>query len=170
MVQSCNLVTIPCQITPVGELNDPFQGPRTFTASCSKPLSEKAMRRQRRFNFSPYLHLLAGKDVLGNRSNGNGKNCGFCTPRSAGHDRRTTPTKAPHTRTCPCPPHVNWQHKLTSALAPTARTSTCAIVSFFGGVKQGPQVRALQKGLDVLIATPGRLLDLIGQGHIDIPR
>ena len=32
----------------------------------------------------------------------------------------------------------------------------------FGGVNQNPQVRALQKGLDVLVATPGRLLDLVG--------
>tara|TARA_B110000003_G_scaffold273940_1_gene312670 strand:+ start:3405 stop:4619 length:1215 start_codon:yes stop_codon:yes gene_type:complete len=38
----------------------------------------------------------------------------------------------------------------------------------FGGVNQNPQVRALQKGLDILVATPGRLLDLINQGHIDI--
>jgi ATP-dependent RNA helicase RhlE len=40
----------------------------------------------------------------------------------------------------------------------------------FGGVKQNPQVRALQKGIDVLVATPGRLLDLIGQGYIDLGR
>jgi len=40
----------------------------------------------------------------------------------------------------------------------------------FGGVNQNPQVRALQRGLDVLVATPGRLLDLVGQGHIDLSR
>ena len=38
----------------------------------------------------------------------------------------------------------------------------------FGGVNQNPQVKALQKGIDLLVATPGRLLDLIGQGHIDL--
>jgi ATP-dependent RNA helicase RhlE len=40
----------------------------------------------------------------------------------------------------------------------------------FGGVNQNPQVRALQRGLDILAATPGRLLDLIGQGHVDLSR
>jgi ATP-dependent RNA helicase RhlE len=40
----------------------------------------------------------------------------------------------------------------------------------FGGVGQGPQVDALRRGLDVLVATPGRLLDLIGQGHADLSR
>ncbi|MBN2583110.1 MAG: DEAD/DEAH box helicase, partial [Planctomycetes bacterium] len=38
----------------------------------------------------------------------------------------------------------------------------------YGGVSQGPQVRALQKGVDTLVATPGRLLDLIGQGYVDL--
>jgi ATP-dependent RNA helicase RhlE len=38
----------------------------------------------------------------------------------------------------------------------------------FGGVGQNPQVKALQRGLDILVATPGRLLDLVAQGHIDL--
>jgi ATP-dependent RNA helicase RhlE len=38
----------------------------------------------------------------------------------------------------------------------------------YGGVSQGTQVRALQKGVDTLVATPGRLLDLIGQGHVKL--
>ena len=38
----------------------------------------------------------------------------------------------------------------------------------YGGVRQGPQVRALQAGIDILVATPGRLLDLIGQGFIEL--
>jgi ATP-dependent RNA helicase RhlE len=42
----------------------------------------------------------------------------------------------------------------------------CAVV--YGGVGQGPQVRALQTGVDVLIATPGRLLDLMEQGYVDL--
>jgi len=40
--------------------------------------------------------------------------------------------------------------------------------SIYGGVGQGQQVRQLQKGLDVLVACPGRLLDLIGQNHVDL--
>jgi ATP-dependent RNA helicase RhlE len=40
--------------------------------------------------------------------------------------------------------------------------------SVFGGVKQGPQVEKLKRGLDILIATPGRLMDLRGQGYVDL--
>ncbi len=42
-------------------------------------------------------------------------------------------------------------------------TSKCAVV--FGGVGQGPQVQALRRGVDIVVATPGRLLDLMEQGH-----
>jgi ATP-dependent RNA helicase RhlE len=38
----------------------------------------------------------------------------------------------------------------------------------FGGVSQKPQVQSLRRGIDVLVATPGRLLDLMQQGHIDL--
>ena len=38
----------------------------------------------------------------------------------------------------------------------------------YGGVGQGPQVHALRNGVDILIATPGRLVDLMQQGHIDL--
>src|SRR5439155_12313538 len=38
----------------------------------------------------------------------------------------------------------------------------------FGGVGQGAQVQALRHGVDVLVATPGRLLDLMNQGHVDL--
>ena len=37
-----------------------------------------------------------------------------------------------------------------------------------GGVHQGPQVKALRRGVDVLVATPGRLLDLVGQRHVKL--
>src|SRR5690606_25714817 len=40
----------------------------------------------------------------------------------------------------------------------------------FGGVNQNPQVQALRRGVDILIATPGRLLDLMNQGHVDLRR
>src|SRR4029079_183246 len=38
----------------------------------------------------------------------------------------------------------------------------------FGGVNQNPQVKALRNGIDILVATPGRLLDLMNQGHVDL--
>ena len=48
---------------------------------------------------------------------------------------------------------------------PTAATCACARAVIFGGVGQGPQVDALRRNADIIVATPGRLLDLMAQGH-----
>lgn len=111
--------------------------------------------------------LLAGKDVLGIAQTGTGKTAAFALPvlqamtaERPQHKRRIRALVLSPTRELAAQiderfgaysTHLDVRHRV-----------------IFGGVKQGPQVRALQKGLDVLIATPGRLLDLIGQGHIDI--
>ena len=55
-----------------------------------------------------------------------------------------------------------------SALAPLAKAAGLSTVVVYGGVGQGPQVTALKKGVDVVIACPGRLEDLMGQGHADL--
>ena len=55
-----------------------------------------------------------------------------------------------------------------SRLRPPSRAARDA--SIFGGVGQAPQVAAMARGVDILVATPGRLLDLIGQGHVRLDR
>src|SRR5690348_11336703 len=49
---------------------------------------------------------------------------------------------------------------------PSAAPRRVSRAVIFGGVSQGPQVKALSRGVDVLVATPGRLLDLVQQGHL----
>jgi superfamily II DNA/RNA helicase len=55
--------------------------------------------------------------------------------------------------------------QIEASLAPLAQVSGLTYVTVFGGVGQGPQVNALRRGVDIVIACPGRLEDLIGQGH-----
>ena len=76
----------------------------------------------------------------------------------------------------------DWRPIRSLILAPTRELAAQIVASFaaygrftglrytvvYGGVGQGPQVRALQNGVDVLVATPGRLLDLMEQGYIDL--
>ena len=111
--------------------------------------------------------LLAGRDVLGVAQTGTGKTAAFALPvlqimsrnRPQGNRKIRALVLSPtrelaaqiDERFSAYSEHLDIRHKV-----------------IFGGVNQNPQVRALQKGLDVLVATPGRLLDLINQGHIDI--
>jgi len=120
--------------------------------------------------------ILAGRDVLGCAQTGTGKTAAFAMPvlhrlaeSTGGNGRVRRDGKA-----CGKPRAL--------VLCPTRELATQIFESFktygkhlhlqyaavFGGVNQTGQVRRLQRGVDVLIATPGRLLDLINQGFIDL--
>lgn len=115
--------------------------------------------------------VLAGRDVLGCAQTGTGKTGAFAIPILARLGKMDRGRKAPSGR----PPRA-------LVLCPTRELATQIFDSFldygkrlrlrhaviYGGVKQGKQVRALKDGLDVLVATPGRLLDLIEQGFVDL--
>ena len=109
-------------------------------------------------------HLLAGRDMLGCAQTGTGKTAAFALPildrlarlpRRQGRGPRVlvlTPTRELATQIAD--DFANYGVNVTSK---------CAVV--FGGVGQGPQVQALRRNVDIVVATPGRLLDLMEQGH-----
>ncbi|WP_131104277.1 DEAD/DEAH box helicase [Ornithinimicrobium sufpigmenti] len=113
---------------------------------------------------------LAGRDVLGRGRTGSGKTFAFLLPivtrllGDPGAARRRG--RAP--RALVLAPTRELARQIDEALAALARAAGVTSLTIFGGVNQNPQVRALQAGVDVLVATPGRLEDLIGQGHIDL--
>ena len=107
---------------------------------------------------------LAGRDVLGRGRTGSGKTYAFVVPLvarlAAGRSART---KAP--RALILAPTRELVGQIEESLAPLAKAAGLTTRTVFGGVGQRPQVDALARGVDILIACPGRLEDLIGQGH-----
>jgi superfamily II DNA/RNA helicase len=106
---------------------------------------------------------LAGRDILGRAQTGSGKTLGFCLPLAArlagGH------TMACRPRGLILVPTRELAVQVQAVLSPLARAvglSTCLI---FGGTPQNPQVAALRGRADIVVACPGRLADLIEQGH-----
>ena len=109
---------------------------------------------------------LAGKDVLGRGRTGSGKTLAFSLPlvvRLAGGTRRPRQPRA-----LVLVPTRELANQVLAVVQPLARTTGLTTAVVFGGVGQGPQVKALAPGVDVLIACPGRLEDLIGQGFCDL--
>jgi superfamily II DNA/RNA helicase len=109
---------------------------------------------------------LAGRDVLGRGRTGSGKTLAFGLPlvtRLTGGARR--PRQA---RGLVLVPTRELANQVLAVVAPLARAAGLTSTVVFGGVGQNPQVKALAGGVDVLIACPGRLEDLIGQGHVDL--
>jgi superfamily II DNA/RNA helicase len=108
---------------------------------------------------------LAGRDVLGRGRTGSGKTYAFLLPLVA-RLSATSPRRRPGApRALILAPTRELVGQIEQALAPLAATTGLTSRTVFGGVGQGPQVAALRRGVDILIACPGRLEDLIKQGH-----
>ncbi len=113
--------------------------------------------------------LLDGKDVLGVAQTGTGKTAAFALPVLQVMSR-SRPQGKRYIRALVLSPTRELAAQIDERFSAYSEHLDIRHKVIFGGVKQNPQVRALQKGLDILVATPGRLLDLIGQGFIDLGR
>jgi len=110
---------------------------------------------------------LAGRDVLGRGRTGSGKTYAFLLPlvtRLAGGPKPRS--KSP--RALILAPTRELVGQIDTALAPLAEAAGLTTRTVFGGVGQNPQVNALRKGVDIVVACPGRLEDLIRQGHCSL--
>jgi superfamily II DNA/RNA helicase len=110
---------------------------------------------------------LAGRDVLGRGRTGSGKTFAFLLPLVARLSGGGAP-RASKPRALILAPTRELVGQIEASLAPLAEAAGLRTRTVFGGVGQGPQVTALKKGVDVVIACPGRLEDLIGQGHCSL--
>ena len=108
---------------------------------------------------------LAGRDVLGRGRTGSGKTLAFALPvlTRLSQSGRARQPKRP--RALILAPTRELALQIETALAPLAQALDLRTMSIFGGVGQNPQVQKLSRGVDVVVACPGRLEDLITQGH-----
>jgi ATP-dependent RNA helicase RhlE len=110
--------------------------------------------------------LLAGRDLLGCAQTGTGKTAAFAIPiltRLAGSPRRDG-LRGP--RALVLAPTRELASQIGESFATYGRNLRLHHVVVFGGVGQKPQVDGIRRGADILVATPGRLLDLMQQGHV----
>jgi superfamily II DNA/RNA helicase len=115
--------------------------------------------------------VLAGKDVLGRGKTGSGKTIAFGAPlverlmeNNGGKNRR--PGRLP--RALILAPTRELALQIDRTVQPIARAVGLFTTQIYGGVPQHRQVGALQRGVDIVIGTPGRIEDLIEQGRLDL--
>jgi superfamily II DNA/RNA helicase len=111
---------------------------------------------------------LAGRDVLGRGRTGSGKTYAFLLPLVARLDASKMPAMSRKPRALILAPTRELVGQIHAALQPLAKSANLSSVVVYGGVGQNPQVTALKKGVDIVIACPGRLEDLMGQGYADL--
>ncbi|WP_205472641.1 DEAD/DEAH box helicase [Nocardioides sp. SYSU D00038] len=111
---------------------------------------------------------LAGRDVLGRGRTGSGKTYAFLLPLVARLQAAGGTARPKRPRALVLAPTRELVGQIEQSLAPLAKAAGLTTRTVFGGVGQGPQVTGLRRGVDIVLACPGRLEDLIGQGHCDL--
>ncbi|MFY9669536.1 MAG: DEAD/DEAH box helicase [Trebonia sp.] len=106
---------------------------------------------------------LAGRDILGRGQTGSGKTLAFCIPLAAGLTDGYTSAGRP--RGLVLVPTRELASQVHAVLAPLAESTGLSVATIYGGVPQKPQVAKLRDRADIVVACPGRLADLIEQGH-----
>ena len=111
---------------------------------------------------------LGGRDVLGRGRTGSGKTLAFLLPLVARLDASRSRRTPKRPRALILAPTRELVAQIDAALAPLAAVHGLRTRTVFGGVGQNPQVTAIRQGVDIVLACPGRLEDLIKQGHVDL--
>lgn len=111
---------------------------------------------------------LAGRDLLGRGRTGSGKTIAFALPlvaRLTASGRKSRPS---HPRGLVLAPTRELATQIAATIAPLAEASGLRVTTVFGGVSQRPQEQALRSGVDIVVACPGRLEDLMKQKVVSL--
>ncbi|HEX9448787.1 MAG TPA: DEAD/DEAH box helicase, partial [Dongiaceae bacterium] len=113
-------------------------------------------------------HLLAGRDLLGLAQTGTGKTAAFTLPTLQRLMEKKLRPAPKTTRVLILCPTRELAVQIQESIQTYGRHLPIRSTMIFGGVAQFSQVRAMARGIEIVVATPGRLRDLINQGHVDL--
>ncbi len=115
-------------------------------------------------------HLLQGRDLLGIAQTGTGKTAAFALPILQRLSADAAPVPRGFVRALVLTPTRELAIQISDSFRAYGRYLPLRHAVIYGGVGQKAQVDALARGIDILVATPGRLLDLMGQGHVRLQK
>jgi len=137
----------------------------SFSPVIKKNLALAGFTRPTDIQYKAIFPILKGEDVLAIAQTGTGKTAAFVIPildmlisdREAG----------PGIRCLVMEPTRELALQITDVFNSLGKGSRVKTLCVHGGVEQDPQIQRLEKGVDIVVATPGRMFDLVSQGHID---
>ena len=132
----------------------------------ARALSEEGYTQPSPIQLQAIPHVLAGKDILGCAQTGTGKTAAFALPLLQRLWNERTARTPRGTRVLVLVPTRELATQVNESFGTYGRHLSLLRTTIFGGVSQQAQIRALAPGVDILVATPGRLLDLINQKRV----
>ncbi|MCB9049362.1 MAG: DEAD/DEAH box helicase [Lewinellaceae bacterium] len=138
-----------------------------FNPKVKKALAQMGFKRPTDIQYKSIPNVLNGEDLLAVAQTGTGKTGAFAIPiidliyRKKANQRRPTGVIG-----LVLVPTHELAEQICEAFDAIARFTPVKTVALIGGVEQDPQIEKLNEGVDIVIATPGRMFDLISQGHL----
>jgi ATP-dependent RNA helicase RhlE len=129
-------------------------------------LEKKGYTTPTPIQFQAIPHILEGKDILGIAQTGTGKTAAFSLPILDNLTKSNNRVKPNQIRVLILTPTRELASQIAENISGYGKELGFRHAVIFGGVAINPQIKTMSQGLDILIATPGRLLDLMNQGHV----
>lgn len=133
-------------------------------------LSRLGFRKPTDIQYKAIPPILKGEDVLAIAQTGTGKTAAFAIPVLDKLQFAKNRRRADGIKCIVMVPTRELALQITEVFEQIGRGTRVKTFCVFGGVEQGPQIAKLEAGIDVLVATPGRLFDLVSQGYIRLDR
>jgi len=133
-----------------------------------KNLADLGFRRPTDIQYKAIPPILKGDDVLAIAQTGTGKTAAFAIPVIDIIHRQKSSNRSESIACLVMVPTRELALQITGVFQTLAQHTRVKTACVFGGVEQDPQILRLQNGVDILVATPGRMFDLVSQGHIQL--
>lgn len=139
-----------------------------ITPEIKRNLAELGFKRPTDIQFKSIPSIMKGEDVLAIAQTGTGKTAAFAIPLLDKIQRAKSSKRSQGIKCLIMVPTRELSQQIGEFIAKLAKHTRVNVFALYGGVEQDQQVSSLQNGIDILVATPGRMFDLIKQGHIDL--
>jgi ATP-dependent RNA helicase RhlE len=133
-----------------------------------RSLEELDFKKPTDIQFKAIPSILKGEDVLAIAQTGTGKTAAFAIPILHLLQRRYNIKKRKEVKCLVMVPTRELAVQIAEAFIQIGKYTRLEIMGLYGGQEQDEQIKRLEKGVDILVATPGRMFDLHSQGHIDL--
>ena len=137
-----------------------------ISTDIKKNLSSLGFRRPTDIQFKAIPPILKGDDVLAIAQTGTGKTAAFAIPVIDLIHQQKSSSRSDSISCLVMAPTRELALQITEVFQTISLHTRVKIACVFGGVDQDPQISKLKSGIDVLVATPGRMFDLVSQGHL----
>jgi ATP-dependent RNA helicase DeaD len=140
-----------------------FFGPIRVSAPVARALSELGYEAPTPIQLVVIEPLLAGKDIVGQAQTGTGKTAGFGIPISEKVDGRNK-----HVQVLILVPTRELARQVSMEIAKLSKYRGTTVLAVYGGTPLNPQIQAIEKGVNVVVGTPGRVIDLNDRGVLEL--